>query len=141
MNKDQQLEQIIKGLYEGFSGAALASPNKDGPLSVEIEEQSDYSFIVFDEERDFEILLRKFEGLGYSFDLDTFHGLIPTRDLIKVDIANKNVKRPMAVSVNHHRYLRQSEFIIMSDAMESFDEIVVKMNDVLAGLLHKYQKN
>ena len=108
---------------------------------MEIEEQSDYSFIVFDEERDFEILLRKLEGLGYLFDLDTFHGLIPARDLIKVDIANKNVKRPMVVSVNHHRYLRQSESILMSNAMELFDEIVVKKNDVVAGSLHQYQKN
>ena len=141
MNKEKQLEQIIKALYSGLDSAALISVNKDGSLNVEREEQSDYSFVVFDETRSFKSLLDKLEELGYSIDLDTFHGLIPGRELIKVDVTNRTVTRPMVVSINHHQYLMKKGSILIDDVLNAFDEIVINKNKSLANLLCQYNKN
>ena len=141
MDKDEQLKQVIKNLYDGFDSAALLSTNKDGSLNVVTEECSNYSFIAFDSECDFQILLKKLEEFGYSIDIDTFRGLIPARDLIKVDVANKTVTRPLVVSINHYHYLQRTESIKLADALGNFDELVINENKELADSLCRYRKN
>lgn len=141
MNKDEQLKQVIKNLYDGFDSAALLSTNKDGSLTVVREEKSNYSFLVFDSECDFQILLKKLEVAGYSVDIDTFHGLIPARDLIKVDVANKTVTRPLVVSINHYHYLQRTESIKLADILGNFDELVINENKELADSLCQYRRN
>ncbi len=141
MNKDEQLEQVIKALYDGLDSAALLSVNEDGSLNVVKEEKSNYSFIVYDKERVFEPLLSEFKKLGYFIDLDTVRGLIPGFELIKVDVVNKTITRPLVVSINHHKYLIEKESILLLDAANNFDELVVKENKDLAESLCQYNKN
>ena len=141
MDKDEQLKQIIKNLYDGFDSAALLSANKDGSLTVVREEKSNYSFVVFDSECDFQILLKKLEVAGYSIDIDTFRGLIPARDLIIVDVANKTITRPLVVSINHYHYLQRTESIKLVDVLGNFDELVMNENKELADSLCQYRKN
>lgn len=141
MNKEKQLKQIIKNLCDGSDSAALLSFDKDGSLKVVKEKKSSYSFIVFDEKCLFEPLLNEFRKLRYFIDLDSFKGLIPGKDLIKVDISKKTITRPMVVSPNHYSYLRGKESILLIDAINYFDEVVVKENTVLAESLRQYNKN
>ena len=141
MKNDEQLEQIIKALYDGLDSAALLSVNEDGSLNLVKEEKSNYSFVVYDKERVFEPLLNEFRKLDYLIDLDTVRGLIPGYDLIKVDVVNKKITRPMVVSPNHYQYLRKEESILLIDAINYFYEIVVKENKVLAESLCQYNKN
>lgn len=141
MDKDEQLKQIIKNLYDGFDSAALLSTNKDGSLNVVTEECSNYRFIAFDSECDFQILLKKLEVAGYSIDIDTFRGLIPARDLIKVDVSNKTATRPLVVSINHYHYLQRTESIKLADVLANFDELVINENKKLADSLCQYRKN
>ena len=137
---DEQLKQIIKMLYDGLDSAALLSVNKDGSLNVVKEEQSNYSFVVFDRERDFQILLDKLQAIGYSVDMDSFRGLIRARDLIKVDVINKTVTSPMVVSPNHYHYLQRTDSITIADVLNNFDEIVINKNKKLADSLYQYRK-
>ena len=137
---DEQLKQIIKMLYDGLDSAALLSVNKDGSLNVVKEEQSNYSFVVFDRERDFQILLDKLQAIGYSVDMDSFRGLMRARDLIKVDVINKTVTRPMVVSPNHYHYLQRTDSITIADVLNNFDEIVINKNKKLADSLYQYRK-
>ena len=141
MKNDEQLERVIKALYDGLDSAALLSVNEDGSLNVVKEEKSNYSFIVYDKERVFEPLLSEFKKLGYFIDLDTVRGLIPGFELIKVDVVNKTITRPLVVSINHHKYLIEKESILFNDAINYFDEVVVKENTVLAESLRQYNKN
>ena len=96
--------------------------------------------MVFDETRSFKSLLSKLEEFGYSIDLDTFRGLIPGRELIKVDVTNRTVTRPMVVSINHHQYLMKKGSILIDDVLNSFDEIVVNKNKSLADSLLQHKK-
>lgn len=137
MNQDEQLKQIIENLRKGFDGTALVSFNEDGSLNVQTEKNSEYSFIVYDETSEFNVLLDKLKEQGYSIDLETFRGLIPGREVIKVDVIKKAVTRPMIVGVNHYLYLRRTESILLKDAIENFEEIVVKQNKKLADSLHQ----
>ena len=141
MNKEKQLKEIIKNLCDGSDSAALLSVNKDGSLNVVKEEKSNYSFIVYDKERVFEPLLSEFKKLGYLIDLDTVRGLIPGYDLIKVDVINKTITRPLVVSPNHYSYLRGKESVLLIDAINYFDEVVVKKNTSLAESLRQYNMN
>ena len=141
MSKDEQLKQIIKNLYDGLDSAALIFTNQDGSLNVVREEQSSYTFLVYNKECEFNVLLNKFKEQGYLVDLDIFKGLIPARDLIKVDVINKTVTRPLIVSVNHYLYLREKASILLSDAIDAFDEIVINQNkELLESFIQKRQK-
>ena len=137
MNQDKQLKQIIEKLCKNFDGTALVSFNKDGSLNIETEPKSEYSFVVYDENSEFTGLLDKLKEIGYSIDLETFRGLIPGREVIKVDVAKKAVTRPMIVGVNHYIYLRRTESILLKDAIDNFEEIVVKQNKELADSLRQ----
>ena len=139
MNKEEQLKEAMKSLYAGLDGAALLSTNEDGSLNVIREEQSDYSFVVFDSNCKFDVLLDKFKQLGYVIDLDTYRGLIPPRDLIRVDITHKTISRPLVVSINHYNYLREKESILVEDVLNAFDEMVINKNKTLLDSL--YQMN
>ena len=137
MNENDQIMEIVKNLRKEKNTIALVHANEDGSIDVRVEEKSDYSFLVCDESCEFPVLLEKLEQSGYSFDLDAFRGLIPARNLIKVDITNKTVSRPMIVGINHWYYLRKEESILLNDAINSFDQIVVKQNKELAQSLHQ----
>ena len=137
MNQEEQLKQIIERLYKGFDGTALVSFNKDGSLNIETEKKSEYSFIVYDENSEFTGLLDKLKEAGFSIDLETFRGLIPGREVLKVDVAKQAVTRPMIVGVNQYIYLRRTESILLKDAIDNFEEIVVKQNKELANSLRQ----
>ena len=141
MNNDEKLKQIIEALYAGFDSAALLSIDKDGSLNVIKEEKSSYDFIVYEKHCDFEELINKFIDLGYEVDLDTFRGLIHVCDLIKVDVANKRVTRPLIVSPNHYHYLRDEGSILLVDLLNNFDEVVIKENKALLESLTQGRKN
>lgn len=141
MNKEKELKEIIKNLYEGFYSAALFSSNKDGSLKVVKEEQSSCSFIVYEENYHFEPLLDEFKKLNYLIDLQNYKGLIPGLDLIKVDVINKIVTRPFVVSLNHYCYLREKESILLIDVINNFDEMVNKKNKSLIESLYQFNKN
>lgn len=141
MNKEKELKEIIKNLYEGFDSAALFSSNKDGSLKVVKEEQSSCSFIVYEENYHFEPLLDEFRKLNYLIDLKNYKGLIPGLDLIKVDGINKTVTRPLVVSINHYCYLREKESILLIDVINNFDEMVNKKNKSLIESLYQFNKN
>ena len=132
MNNDEKLKHIIEALYAGFDSATLLSVNKDGSLNVIKEEKSGHDFIVYEEHCEFEELINKFIELGYQVDLDTFRGLIHVRDLIKVDVANKRVTRPLIVSPNHYHHLRDEGSILLVDLLNNFDEVVINKNKSLA---------
>lgn len=140
VKKDEQLNQIIKDLCDGLNSAALMSVNKDGSLNVVKEERPNYSFIVFDSKHDFQNLLNKLQAVGYSIDIDTYRGLIPAYDLLKVDVFNKTVSRPVIVSMNHYRYLERTESITLADVLINFDELVISENKELAASLRQYDK-
>ena len=141
MNKEKELKEIIKNLYEGFYSAALFSSNKDGSLKVVKEEQSSCSFIVYEENNHFEPLLDEFKKLKYLIDLKNYKGLIPGLDLIKVDVINKIVTRPLVVSPNHYCFLREKESILLIDVINNFDEMVNKKNKSLIESLYQFNKN
>lgn len=141
MNKEKELKEIIKNLYEDFDSAALFSSNKDGSLKVVKEEQSSCSFIVYEENYHFEPLLDEFRKLNYLIDLKNYKGLIPGLDLIKVDVINKIVTRPLVVSPNHYCYLREKESILLIDVINNFDEMVNKKNKPLIESLYQFNKN
>lgn len=141
MNKEKELKEIIKNLYEDFDSAALFSSNKDGSLKVVKEEQSSCSFIVYEENYHFEPLLDEFRKLNYLIDLKNYKGLIPGLDLIKVDVINKIVTRPLVVSPNHYCYLREKESILLIDVINNFDEMVNKKNKSLIESLYQFNKN
>ena len=141
MNKEKELKEIIKNLYEGFDSAALFLSNKDGSLKVVKEEQSSCSFIVYEENNHFEPLLDEFKKLKYLIDLKNYKGLIPGLDLIKVDVINKIVTRPLVVSPNHYCYLREKESILLIDVINNFDEMVNKKNKSLIESLYQFNKN
>lgn len=140
MNKDEQLKQIIKDLCDGFNSAVLMFVNKDGSLNVVKEKRSNYIFIVFDGKHDFQNLLNKLQAVGYSIDIDTFRGLIPTHVFLKVDVFNKTVSRPVVVSMNHYHYLERTESITLADVLINFDELVISENKELAVSLCQYNK-
>ena len=131
MNNDEKLKQIIEALYAGFDSAALLSVNKDGSLNVIKEEKSSYDFVVYEKHCEFDCVINKLKELGYEVDLDTFRGLIHVRDLIKVDVANKRVTRPLIVSPNHYHHLRDEGSILLIDLMNNFEEVVIKENKAL----------
>ena len=131
MNDEERLKKIIESLYAGFDSAALLIVDKDGSLNVIKEEKSSYDFIVYEKHSDFEELINKFIDLSYEVDLDTFRGLIHVCDLIKVDVANKRVTRPLIVSPNHYHYLRDEGSILLIDLIDNFDEVVIKENKAL----------
>ena len=141
MTENEQLLQLIDNLREDKSGTALISINEDGSFNVTKEEKTDYGFIVFENDGNFEPLLTKLVEQGYSLDIKTFHGLIPARDLIRVDATHKAVKRPLIVGLNHYRYLKTKESILLIDVLNAFDELIVKKNKELANSLAQYQKN
>lgn len=140
MDEEEKLKQIIKNLYEGFDGAALISNNKDGSVKVAKEKPSEYSFVVFDHDKEFKGLLDKLKDLGYSIDLDTVPGLIPGKDLIRVDVSHKTVTRAMVVSINHYKLLQDSESILLEDVLTNFDEIVMNTNKELVDSLYQFRK-
>ena len=141
MNKNKQLEQVVRNLCDGVDSAALLSINEDGSMNIVEEKQSDYDVEVYDEHCNFNELVLKLKALGYSIDLDTYRGLIPAGDVIKINVSKKTVTRPMVVSPNHYFHLRDKGTILATDLLDNFDEIVIKKNKELASSLYQYNKN
>ena len=141
MKKNDQIKEIIKNLCENKDGSSLISFNEDGSLNIKKDEQSDYSFVVFDEHREFKGLLDKLLTMGYSFDLDThpaiFHGL----DLIRIDVSNKTVTRVLIVSIRHYLHLKSKGSILLKDVLDNFEEIVINKNKALAYSLYQSQRS
>ena len=52
--------------------------------------------------------------------------------LLKIDVANKIVNKPLIVSVNHFIYLNEIDSILLDDVINSFDELVINQNKSLA---------
>ena len=135
MKKNKQLKQTAKEIHDGIISAASISVNDDGSLNVVKEPCSKYSFIVrFVSEDKLNILLTKLYELGYLIDLETKHGYSKhfPDSLLKIDVANKIVNKPLIVSVNHFIYLNEIDSILLDDVINSFDELVINQNKSLA---------
>lgn len=141
MKKNNQIKEIIKNLCENKDGAVLISFNEDGSLNIKKDEQSDYSFVVFDDHQEFKGLLDKLLTMGYSFELDTYAGIIPGLDLIRIDVSDKTVTRVLIVGLRHHLYLQTRGSILLKDVLHNFEEIVINKNKALAYSLYQSQRS
>ena len=118
-------------MFEINDGPVLLIPNSDDSFTVIQETSSDYSFIVLDWNSGFDSLLDKFKKLNYSIDIDSYPGLIRPKELLIVDITNKEIRRPLVVSLNHLNYLINHESILINDVIDNFDELIVNKNKSL----------
>ena len=137
MDKDELLKQTIESICNGSSETALISCDSDGSLNLVTEKKSEFSFTVCDDSTGFEVLLNKLKELGYTIDLNTFRGIIAIRCVIKVDVANKRVTRPCVVSAYHYLFLQKIDSILITDVINSFEELVINQNKKLADSLRQ----
>lgn len=140
MKDKKQFKKNIKEVFDGLDGAALISFNQDGSMNVMKDEKTNYSFLIYDKEGKFNEILNRFYCLGYSINLNTYRGLGRPQDLIKVDVDNKKIVRPMIVSPNHYKYLVNDESILIENAISNFDELVIECNKQLANSLCQYKQ-
>lgn len=137
MNKDKRLKQTVNDVCSGTSSAAFISVDKDDDLNITKETPSNYCFVVSGLNSE---LLDKFKRLGYSIDLE-FRGAISQAIhpdfLIRVDVTNKTITRPVIVSVNHFVYLRDIDSILLEDVFKAFDELVINQNKELVNSLRQ----